>query len=204
MQIKVRRGGKNSRVHTCWGPQCSPYGWALQHTWSEWAVRLVMACGLRGILWGLFYYYYFIAMSFINPLFLSLIYFHLFTKTTGFAPITIFSFAFLLKFLLLFSPSIFHSHPSHFLVTSRKAPPFLPLPPSLSLFHNQPFYFHSFYSHIFLLLSSCLTSGTPTFLVSSYSGFYFSLYILSLLLVLLPSQTPAFQAALLCSSSVLL
>lgn len=143
MQIRVRRGGKNSRVHTCWRPQCSPHGWALQHTWSEWAVMLVMACGLRGVLWGLFYYYYFIAISFINPLFLSLIYFNLFTKTTGFSPITVFSSAFLLKFLLPFSPSIFHSHPSHFLVTSHKAPPFLPLPPCLSLFHNQPFYFHS-------------------------------------------------------------
>lgn len=189
MQIKVRRGGKNSRVHTCWGPPCSPYGWALQHAWSDWAVMLVMAHDLRGILQGLYYYYYFIAISFINHMFLSLIYFHLFTKTTGFSPITVFSFAFHLKFLLPLSPSIFHSHPSHFLVTSLKAPP-----PSLSLFHNYPFFFPSFYSHIFLLLSSCLTSRTPAFLGSSYRFFFLLVYPLPspCIASLFPSSTSSF------------
>ena len=158
-QKEVRSTGKNSRVHICWRPWCSPYGWVLQHVRSGWTVVLVMARGLGGILLRII-----ITFSSVNPMFLFP---HLppsIYPNHWIFPCNHSLFCFPSKipscpFLPQCShpPSFFHTH----LIFSSF--PMKPLPSFL--FYNWPFQFPTFCSHFFLLLSSFLISWTLLSLV---------------------------------------
>lgn len=102
---------------------------------------LVMAFGLRGV------YYY---CTSVNPMFLSLIYFPLFTQITGFSLVIIVSSAFLLKFLHASFPhcpyplSIFLPHPSYFFLISHEVSLILRfLQPAISLSYLPLLFFPS-------------------------------------------------------------